>query len=323
MNKSYFSLSILFISLYIPTILGMEEKNMPYYIDKLPIETKYLILAQFKPKDMRLVNKHLAQVGADAPKTWTFMPDNVLAVIKTHDKNIKHSPYKFDLILPVIAEKNDLNSIKWILDNIQPIPSIKFAKNNPNFYPCQRFWTLHASILFAKKNNNLDMGTILINIKRKFLKEITIGTCQEYYDTIDINYFYSTNLWPLDSSTTFFPKINNQTGFFLSYSLALLCDNVNQLKKLCSQTKPNNSGLHSLIHDSIKFNSLNCFKYLFNEYKENKGTEYWQEYLNGSYPEIKANDINIIICDTIKNFLDQEKSQKKDTTTTSSSCTIQ
>lgn len=310
MHKSYISLSVLLFtsltSLYIPTILGMEckyQKQIQYLYNntkknndlepiffnnltkiQLPKEIINNIIYALKilpSKDvnnLRLVNKYHAQQFAQNPSTWSFMPDNVkkaynLLPARAFDKNIGLSRYKSDLILSIVAEQNDLKAVKWIINNIDPVSVGYLCDPDIN------------SIVFAKKNKNIEMGEALIKIKLKrngFSKDI-LDAWKTYYDLPCYD----------------LPSADRQNYFFPSYILAVYLDNKNRLQELYSQTEPSLYSTHSLLLKSS--HSPNCYIYLFEQYKD-----YFMMGFD-DHLQTASNDV-------IKNYLKKQQSY---------SCTIQ
>ena len=215
MNNACLLLNILFFgsftSLYSLTIMGMErkhtkqqiiplcknfnKKNTAPYINILnvyeqnpcfffnintilPTEILKNVTTNSYIKTFRELSRRHAKEYANNPLTWSFMPTDVEEFY-----DLCHAALsKTGLILSFIAKKDNYNSIKWIIDNIQP--------TSPKIYN-----DLHSEIdpiIFAKKNNNATMGEALSKLKLKILghSEEEIATRWEnYYNFISIEGF--------------------------------------------------------------------------------------------------------------------------------------
>jgi hypothetical protein len=217
-------------------------------------------------KNLRLVSKNCAQEFAKDPLTWSLMPDNVekaYDLLPAPDKNVRFSHkfcqplnkfYKSELILAVVAEQNDYEAVKWIINNIKPIilGTIFRGKINP--------------VLFAKENKNIKMGKILIKTEMKICghsEEQIVENWKLYYD----------NPSTLECMQGLLP-LNQHNSFFAFYCLAAQFDDVNRLKKLCLQTQPTNQEIYFLL-GQCQHNAPNCFMYLFDQYKNDGLSPLW------------------------------------------------
>ena len=282
MNKSYILLStLLFTSLYIPATMGMERKYekqiQPFYKNKSEIKPSDTLPQQFiqlhkdiiinhinptlknlPPKDrhnLRLTCKYYAKELAQNPSNWSPMPksieqlDNLLSAKKYVNK--KDSP---PIILAALIEKNDPDAIKWMIDNINPTNRL--------------WWPTITHSLFAKQYGNTKLYKTLTEIEQKDTRyprnwrypeedRFHLKEQREYgYPTIPI---YIINCLPSDQQNAFFP----------SYMLATAFDNVDRLKQLCLEVMPTIEGADKLLMQS-KNDAPNCFKYLFEQYKNSK-----------------------------------------------------
>jgi hypothetical protein len=136
------------------------------------------------------------------------------------------------------------------------------------------------------------MGKTLIKMKMEkaeFPKQYIINNWSLHYN----------NFTHLERMQKNYLPSNQHNSFFPSYCLAIYFDNVDYLKKLCSQTKPHLLGAHHLF--LLASNAPNCYIYLFEQYKD---------YFMTSIDDHVQQASN----ETIKNYLKQQQS---------SACTIQ
>ncbi len=291
MNKSYFSLGILlFASLHISTTLGMEENYISHYTKQLPIELKYHIIIKLKQSEssqdksnMRLVNKYFAQEGANAPKTWTPMPNKIE---KAYDrlfspkstttlKNNNHYYISCKKMAPklilakIISENYEMLSedIEWLYSNSPLASTIR------SFYAisesddadlvshkinCQFYYDPYGPFKLVKHYNNEQAGEVLI---KNYLKVYNYS--QEFINTSWQKIYQ--NIPAIEHKPNLLPE-NECENVIELYEINALNNDLNDLKKLWFQVEPTNDGKIELIYHC--FDKPELFEFIFTKYKE-------------------------------------------------------